>query len=97
MPDTLLILTVLGVVAWLLAGGWPLVRDRPAAADDGATGLGLGVTAACPACVSVHLEPVPVGAPRRQRSPQLRCGVCDLTYTVRTTVAFVPSPRGTVD
>lgn len=46
---TLLILVGLGVLAWLLAGGWPYVRDGYVA-DDGPLGLGAGITAMCPAC-----------------------------------------------
>lgn len=48
--STLLILAGLGVLAWLLAGGWPYVRDRYVA-DDGPVGLGAGITAVCPGCV----------------------------------------------
>ena len=48
---TLLLLAGLGVLAWLLAGGWPYVRDRYVA-DDGPVGLGAGITAVCPGCVA---------------------------------------------
>jgi len=46
---SLLVLCALGVLAWLLAGGWPYVRDTYVA-DDGPLGLGAGITARCPAC-----------------------------------------------
>lgn len=49
--STLLLLGGLGVLAWLLAGGWPYVRDRYVA-DDGPVGLGAGITAICPGCVA---------------------------------------------
>lgn len=49
--STLLLLGGLGVLAWLLAGGWPYVRDRYVA-DDGPVGLGAGITAVCPGCVA---------------------------------------------
>lgn len=49
--STLLLLGGLGVLAWLLAGGWPYVRDRHVA-DDGPVGLGAGITAVCPGCVA---------------------------------------------
>jgi hypothetical protein len=48
--STLLLLAGLGVLAWLLAGGLPYVRDRYLA-DDGPLGIGAGVTAVCPGCV----------------------------------------------
>lgn len=48
--SVLLILAGLGVLAWLLAGGWPYVRDHYVA-DDGPVGLGAGITAVCPGCV----------------------------------------------
>ncbi len=52
MPEsTMLVLAGLGVLAWLLAGGWPYARDTYVA-DDGPVGLGAGVTAVCPACVA---------------------------------------------
>lgn len=49
MSGTLLILVGLGVLAWLLAGGWTYARDEYVA-DDGPLGLGAGITAVCPAC-----------------------------------------------
>lgn len=49
--DTLLLLGGLGVLAWLLAGGWPYVRDGYVA-DDGPVGLGAGITAVCPGCLA---------------------------------------------
>lgn len=49
--NTLLLLGGLGVLAWLLAGGWPYVRDRYVA-DDGPVGLGAGITAVCPGCLA---------------------------------------------
>lgn len=48
---TLLLLGGLGVLAWLLAGGWPYVRDRYVV-DDGPVGLGAGITAVCPGCAA---------------------------------------------
>ncbi len=48
--STLLLLAGLGVLAWLLAGGWPYVRDSYVA-DDGPVGLGAGITAVCPGCL----------------------------------------------
>ncbi len=48
--STLLLLAGLGVLAWLLAGGWPYVRDRDVA-DEGPLGLGAGISAVCPGCV----------------------------------------------
>ncbi len=71
--SVLLLLGGLGVLAWLLAGGWPYVRDRYVA-DDGPVGLGAGITAVCPGCVAglagldavarrhAAVEPVPAGA-----------------------------------
>jgi hypothetical protein len=47
--STLFILAGLGMLAWLLAGGWPYARDH--VADDGPLGLGAGITAVCPGCV----------------------------------------------
>lgn len=46
---TLVILAGLGVLAWLLAGGWPHVWGRYVA-DDGPLGIGAGITAVCPGC-----------------------------------------------
>lgn len=49
--ETLLLLGGLGVLAWLLAGGWPYVHDKYVA-DDGPVGLGAGITAICPGCLA---------------------------------------------
>lgn len=64
MLETLMILGALGVLAWLLAGGWPCARDAYVA-DDGPVGLGAGVTALCPACA---VEDAP-GADRQGAPP----------------------------
>ena len=48
---TLFVLCALGVLAWLLAGGWPYARDLYLA-DEGPVGLGAGITALCPACTA---------------------------------------------
>lgn len=61
MPvSTLIILAALGVLAWLLAGGWPYARDAYVA-DDGPVGLGAGVTAVCPACMRAGAHALPAG------------------------------------
>lgn len=54
--STLLVLAGLGVLAWLLAGGWPYVQDRYAD-DDGPVGLGAGITAVCPGCAHTPAGP----------------------------------------
>lgn len=103
--STFLLLACLGVLAWLLAGGWPYVRDR-AVADDGPLGLGAGVTAWCPGCggpvpapvpdeagatrARSSLRPLPVG---RDETLRLECPACGCVYTVLGVPSVVaPAP-----
>lgn len=87
MPEsTLLILGALGVLAWLLAGGWPYVRDQYVA-DDGPVGLGAGVTAVCPACAAT------VGAAARAGAASVRLGA-GLSAVGRVAAARSGIPQG---
>lgn len=93
---TLIILTGLGGLAAVLAGGLPTRRRTLPTPDDGPLGVGAGVTALCPACAmqlrSVPSSREPDGTPRLR----VRCADCRTTYAVRSAVV-VPAPRRPVD
>lgn len=71
--STLLILTALGLLAWLLDGGWPALREALVPDDEAAepiavaVGRDLGLHLACPVCGVPH---TPLPATRGVPSPR---------------------------
>lgn len=105
MPlDTMAVLLALGLLAAVLAGARlpePLrstrsaraTATRPGTADDGPLGLGRGRTTWCPVCTQPALELVGVSVAAGRSVPRVQCAACLSTYTVRGTLASLPTQR----